>query len=58
MTNMIDRNPAGRGADEDFESATADKTTRDLLEEILQELQQLRRALVLTEVAHDLGDLD
>ena len=58
MTNMIDRSPAGRDTDEGFEEATADKTVRDLLEEILHELQQLRRALAFTEVAADLKDLD
>ena len=58
MTNTIDRNPAGRDADEGFEAATTDRTVHDLLEEILRELQQLRRALVRTEIAADLDDLD
>ena len=56
MTNMIDRSPAGRGTDEDFESATADKTARDLLEELLKELQLLRLAFVRSGFAADVGD--
>ena len=53
---MIESNPAGRVADEGFESATADKTVKDLLEEIIRELQQLRLALVRSGFAADVGN--